>query len=348
MSRPETLDRFAAIAPVVRAQLAAVTSLAHVETFHPNAFDFSTATAPAELDFLSRVCLGQPGHHRRAVAYLTKELAQLAEIERHVSAVLALVMGELQDQRDPVNLGNELHNALSCFAAEELQHANTFHRYVRAISGVEPRVERGLFDERLAVFTGDEHPYVKLVALCLSAYVGESVITVFEHRTDALDPPREYLLTRLLHAHGLDEARHVRIDHVAMKVIYPALAADQRERVAELAGRIGRLNHQLDIAFRAATGELLGVDPLAQNPAAAVQQAMTRAFTDRIYAMDGVLATADEVLDQPLRQMITDFSGVDWVHPLGAPAKAAAFAHPASVRPESAQPASAQPAEVLG
>jgi hypothetical protein len=42
--------------------------------------------------------------------------------------------------------------------------------------------------------------------------VGESVITIFEHRTD-------------MHTHGLDEARHVQIDHVAMKMIYPALAA---------------------------------------------------------------------------------------------------------------------------
>jgi hypothetical protein len=230
-----------------------------------------------------------------------------------------MVMGELHDLRDPVNAGHELHYALSCFAAEEIQHANTFYRYVRALSGSEPRVDKALFDERLDVFRTDDHPYVKLVALCCSAYVGESVITVFEHRTDALDPQRARFFTRLLHTHGLDEARHVKIDHVAMKLIYPALTGPQQERVRELLAQIEELNRTLAESFRAATEQILGVDFTTGNPAAAVQLEMTKAFGSKVFDPDGTLHTVDEILDDELSDMITAFSGVGRVHAAGIP-----------------------------
>ncbi|MCX4827776.1 hypothetical protein OG746_03355 [Streptomyces sp. NBC_01016] len=317
-------DQFDGIAEAVRTELASVTRLAHINTFHPNAFDWAEAGTPAEREFASVVAYGEPGHEAEAVAYLTKELAQLAEIERHVSTVMAMVMGELHDLRDPINLGHELHHALSCFAAEEIQHANTFYRYVRALSGAEPRVEAALFDERLDVFRTDDHPYVKLVALCCSAYVGESVITVFEHRTDGLDPDRARFLTRLLHTHGLDEARHVKIDHVAMKLIYPALTAGQQQRVRELLGRIEELNRTLAATFEERTRELLGVDFVTGNPAAAVQLEMTKAFGGKVFAADGTLYSVDEILDDELTALIAEFSGVDRVHAAAvvAPVKA--------------------------
>jgi len=227
---------------------------------------------------------------------------------------MAMVMGELHDLRDPINLGHELHHALSCFAAEEIQHANTFYRYVRALSGAEPRVDKALFDERLDVFRTDDHPYVKLVALCCSAYVGESVITVFEHRTDGLDPDRARFFTRLLHTHGLDEARHVKIDHVAMKLIYPALSAEQQQRVRELLAQIEELNRTLAATFEERTRQLLDVDFVAGNPAAAVQLEMTKAFGGKVFAADGTLHSVDEILDDELTRLITEFSGVDRVH----------------------------------
>lgn len=307
-------DQFDGIAEAVRTELASVTRLAHVNTFHPNAFDWAEAGTPAEREFVSVVAYGETGHEAEAVAYLTKELAQLAEIERHVSAVMAMVMGELHDLRDPINLGHELHHALSCFAAEEIQHANTFYRYVRALSGAEPRVDKALFDERLDVFRTDDHPYVKLVALCCSAYVGESVITVFEHRTDGLDPDRARFFTRLLHTHGLDEARHVKIDHVAMKLIYPALSAEQQQRVRELLAQIEELNRTLAATFEERTRQLLDVDFVAGNPAAAVQLEMTKAFGGKVFAADGTLHSVDEILDDELTRLITEFSGVDRVH----------------------------------
>ncbi|MFI1657827.1 hypothetical protein ACH4ZU_23340 [Streptomyces sp. NPDC020472] len=309
-----TPDQFAGIAEDVRRELDSVTRLAHVNTFHPNAFDWSEANTPVELAHLSTIVYGEPGHEAESVAYITKELAQLAEIERHVSTVMALVMGELHDLRDPVNVGHELHNALSCFAAEEIQHANTFYRYVRALTGIEPRIHKALFDERLDVFRTDDHPYVKLVALCCSAYVGESVITVFEHRTDSLDPQRARFFTRLLHTHGLDEARHVKIDHVAMKMLYPALTGEQQARVRVLLAEIEDLNRRLAMAFQEATAEALGIDFVTGNPSAAVQLRMTLGFAEKIFAPDGTLHTVDEVLDDELRRLITDFTGVGRVH----------------------------------
>ena len=308
------LEMFADIAGAVRAELDSVTRLAHVNTFHPNAFDWSQAAAPAELAYLSTVAYGEPGHEKQAVAYITKELAQLAEIERHVSAVMALIMGELHDLRDPINTGHELHNALSCFAAEEIQHANTFYRYVRALTGIEPRVYKALFDERLEVFRTDDHPYVKLVALCCSAYVGESVITIFEHRTDNLDPRRTHFFTRLLHTHGLDEARHVQIDHVAMKMVYPALTEAQQTRVRELLAQIEDLNRRLAQNFQEATTQALAIDFITTNPSAAVQLEITKAFSQRIFSGDGTLHTVDEILDAELRELIVGFTGVSRVH----------------------------------
>ncbi|MDH6579070.1 hypothetical protein [Kitasatospora sp. MAP5-34] len=309
----------AGIADAVRAELTDVMRFAHVNTFHPNAFDWSEAATPAELEYLSVVAFGEPGHGAKAAAYIAKELAQLAEIERHVSAVMALAMGELHDLPDAVNHGHELHHALSCFAAEEFQHANTFYRYARAVSGIEPRVANGLFEERLAVFRTDDHPYVKLVALCLSAYVGESVITVFEHRTDALDPDRTRFFTRLLHAHGLDEARHVKVDHVAMKLIHPALGESDRERVRALLAEIEDLNRRLAQSFESAVSAALDLDFTTGNPAAETQLAMAKGFGAELFAEDGTLRTVDEILggdllDGGLRELVTRFSGTDRIH----------------------------------
>ncbi|WP_441245310.1 hypothetical protein [Kitasatospora sp. McL0602] len=319
MTATTTDPQFAAVAEAVRSELATVTHLAHINTFHPGAFDWTAAATPDELAYLSQVAFGEPGHEAAAVAYITKELAQLAEIERHVSTVLALIMGELHDLRDDINTSHELHHALSCFAAEEIQHANTFYRYAREISGVEPRVFQGLFTERLAVFRTDDHPYVKLVALCLSAYVGESVITVYEHRTDALDPQRAHFFTRLLHTHGLDEARHVKIDHVAMKLLHPALTPEQQARVRVLLEQIEDLNRRLAGNFQEATSKALDIDYTLGNPAAAIQLEITKGFGARLFAEDGTLRDADEMLDAELLDLVIRFSGRGSVHGTATP-----------------------------
>ncbi|MBM7169476.1 hypothetical protein JQK87_13835 [Streptomyces sp. G44] len=298
-----------------RHKLDSIMSLAHVNTFHPNAFDWSRARTPADLAFLSEVTWGEPGHEDEAIAYIVKELGQLAEIERHVSATMALVLSEMSPRTTPGPLaaGHELHHAVSCFAAEELHHANTFYRYVREISGLEPRLDDGLFTERLAVFQEDDHPYVKLIALCCSAYVGESVVTVFEHRTDHLDPGREYFLTRLLHLHGLDEARHIQLDHFVMRDLYQELTPAQRARTRVLASRIEELNVRLAVSFADLVLRLTGVD-VHTVPAARTQLAITQAFASRVFDEHGDPRTADEVLDDGLLDLVSRFSGVGHVH----------------------------------
>lgn len=301
--------------PDGRHKLDSIMSLAHVNTFHPNAFDWPKARTAANLAFLSEVTWGAPGHEGEAVAYIVKELGQLAEIERHVSATMALVLSEmpLHTGLGPLADGHELHHAVSCFAAEELHHANTFFRYVREISGLEPRLADGLFAERLAVFQEDDHPWVKLIALCCSAYVGESVVTVFEHRTDHLDPARQYFLTQLLHLHGLDEARHVQVDHFVMRDLYRELTPEQRVRTRELVTRIEELNGRLAVAFAALVEELTGVD-VNTVPAARTQLAITQAFASRVFDEHGDPRTADEVLDGELLDLVRGFSGVGHVH----------------------------------
>ena len=179
-----------------------------------------------ELDFLAEHLYGHRDEHTRTVAYLYKELAQLAEIEMHVAMVMVRVIAEsAQCDGDRLWVGSDLVHALSCFASEEIQHANTFYRYVRTLTGVDLKIENNFFRERLALYLGDERPLVKLAALCATAYVGESVITVFETRMKSVDPGMRSPFTYLLHLHGLDEARHIKVDHFMIDHVIPSLSA---------------------------------------------------------------------------------------------------------------------------
>jgi hypothetical protein len=303
----------------LREDLDDIMALAHINTFHPNAFNWNRANTPSELAFLSTVAWDEPGHEPEAVAYITKELAQLSEIERHISSVLALILSELPrwPDLDPFAEGYQLHHALSCVAAEEMQHANTFYRYVREISGLEPRLTDGLFEQRMQVFQGQDHPWVKLIALCCSAYVGESIITVFERRTDHLDPDRRHFLTRLLHMHGLDEARHIKVDHFVMRELFPGLTATRQGRVRTLVEEIDALNLTLAKGFTALTARLTGVD-VSQVPSYRTQMALTVGFAGRLFDPDGRPRSMDDLLDDPLREQLTQFSGAGHVHRAGS------------------------------
>ncbi|WP_432011987.1 hypothetical protein [Streptomyces cucumeris] len=299
----------------LRDRLGEIMALAHVNTFHPNAFEWPEARTPENLAFLSTMAYGTLGHERGANAYIVKELAQLAEMERHVSATMALILSELP--RHPglgeLSEGHELHHAVSCFAAEELQHSNTFFRYVREISGIEPQLTDNHFAERLALFQGDDHPWIKLIALCLSAYVGESVMTVFERRANQLDPERRYFLTQLLHLHGLDEARHIKVDHFVMKELYAQLNDEQRQRMRQILAGIDDYNRILATEFTALIGDLAGVD-ISQVPAHHVQMTITQRFRERLFDNHGNPRTADELLDAELQQLLNGFSGEGHVH----------------------------------
>jgi hypothetical protein len=298
----------------LRQSLDTITKLAHVNTFHPNAFDWPEAAREEELDFLSRVSFERPGCNEAAIAYVTKEMAQLAEIERHVSAVMTIVMSEMQGDGHPLSEGFELHHALSCFAAEEVNHADTFYRYVRELSGREPCLGDNLFRERLALYEGTESPYVKLAALCCSAYIGESVITVFERRTLAFDPRRERFFTRLLYVHGLDEARHVQTDHFIINEVIPSFTTEERDQMRRILKGQEELNMRLAWNFEQFIKKMFGVDYTVGNPSYAMQMRLTQVFGEKVLGSD-VIRPVDEMLDADDLALLHDFARVASVHP---------------------------------
>jgi hypothetical protein len=298
----------------VRESLDNITKLAHVNTFHPNAFHWPEASKQEEIEFLSEIAFLGPGHCREATAYVTKEMAQLAEIERHVAAVMTIVMSEMQGDGNDLSEGFELHHALSCFAAEEVNHADTFYRYVRELSGLEPTLGENLFAERLALYQGPESPYVKLAAICCSAYIGESVITVFERRTLAFDPRRERFFTRLLYVHGLDEARHVQTDHFVINEIIPRFGDEDRAALRRIITRQEELNFMLAERFQRRTSELFGVDYAAGNPSYDMQMRLTRVFSEKVLGGDEI-RPIDELLSEADLELLNEFASVSSVHP---------------------------------
>lgn len=58
-----------------------INEYAHLNYLHPNRMPWEQAAVGGELDFLSCALVGEAGQEDKAVAYLYKELAQLAEIE---------------------------------------------------------------------------------------------------------------------------------------------------------------------------------------------------------------------------------------------------------------------------
>jgi hypothetical protein len=299
--------------PAVSAQpLSRVNDLAHVHTFHPHALPWERAYNDEELRFLSRVAFGEEGHEQASVAYVVKELAQLAEIERHVSAVMAIALSQLQNDDGPLGRGTPLHDAISCFAAEELNHSNAFHRYVREMSGADFAVQDNLFQERLDLYLGSESPYVKLAALCCTAYIGESLMMVFERRTRTHDPKLAYFLPTLLHLHNLDEERHIQVDHWIINELIPSLSEEEMSQLRSIVLRTEELNFKLAGAFEVRAKEFFGLDYTDGNLAAALQMRLTIGFATQV--LTGTICPVDEAIDDETRRLVADFSGADWVH----------------------------------
>lgn len=297
----------------MRSVLHSINEKAHINTVHPNGLRWPKDLTDDELNFISLVAFGSPNHHQKAIVYLTKELAQLAEIERHVSAVLAIVMSELQVDKQPLSDGFELHHALSCFAAEELHHANMFYRYVRLISGRDFKYPDNLFSERVGLYHGFDSPYVKLAALCCSAYIGESVITVFERRTKALDPEMHFFLTQLLHAHGLDEARHIKTDHFVFDYVIPSLNEQEKCRMRQILEDTEALNTELAKRFGAFAKETFGVDYTEQNLGHQTQLKLTKTFRSLVFGGE-IICKVDDAMTEADRQMVLEFANSPVVH----------------------------------
>ncbi|WP_448547458.1 hypothetical protein [Thalassotalea fusca] len=294
-------------------KLEQINSNAHQQTFHPNALNWQKATGEKELEFMSEYVFERPDRVRESVAYIAKELAQLAEIEKHVTAVVTLVLSELQAFKHPLNSGPALHHALSCFGAEELNHANTFFRYVNEITAIDFRLAENFFEERVGLYQGEDNPFVKLVGLHASAYVGESVITAFESRAIAKDPQSQQFITELLVAHGLDEHRHIEFDHFVFDEIMPCLTDEELARAKQIAIETEELNFKLAASFEQHAIETLGVDYKSGNVCHEFQMALTKRFMEIVFSGNGI-SKVDHYLTPDDRALLEKFSGRSEVH----------------------------------
>lgn len=290
-----------------------INQYAHLNYLHPNRMPWERAAELDELDFLSRVLVGKAGEERKAVAYLYKELSQLAELEMHVATVLCRVACELQAERTPFNAGAGLYHTLSCFAAEEINHANSFYQYVRHLAGRDIKLPDNLFQQRVELYSGNDAPLVKLAALCSAAYVGESVITVFERKLKLADPLQHRFLTQLLHFHGLDEARHIQCDHAVFDEIVPALSAAERMRMHQLIEDTEALNTQLAMASAATVKAAFDLDYSEGNAAARTQLDITLRFRKLVQSGD-LIRKVDEHLDDETAAILRRFSSSSVVH----------------------------------
>lgn len=297
----------------MHSKLNAINSNAHMNTFHPNSLSWPETVNADEQDYISRFCFGHAGEQHKAIAYIAKELAQLAEIEKHVTAVLTIALSELQGFEHPLNQDYALHNALSCFGAEELNHANTFFRYVRHLTNIDFRLTNNLFDERVAVYQKDDSPFVKLVAMHASAYVGESVITAFEYRARDMDPDENYFFTEVLVKHALDEHRHVEFDHFVFDEILPTLSPEEKDRAREMAMETERLNGLLASAFEQHAITTLGTDYRIGNRAWDVQMKLTARFRDIVFSGTEI-GKVDNALTEEDKALLQAFSGLPTVH----------------------------------
>ncbi|MBN2975002.1 diiron oxygenase [Pseudomonas sp. MAFF 301381] len=290
-----------------------INELAHINYLHPNRMEWTAARTDVELQFLSTALVGEAGQEEKAVAYLYKELGQLAEIEMHVANTMTRILGEAQSDNDTLGAGDSLYGALSCFAAEEINHASSFYQYIRHLSGRDIKLKDNLFNERRALYDENDSPRIKLAALCATAYVGESIITVFERRLKVLDPMQRSLLTRLLHFHGLDEARHIQFDHFVFEHVIPSFTASERRRMHQLIHDTEAMNTQLAITSGEQIKAAFNLDYTQNNKAAQTQLDMTLRFREIVQSQD-LIRTVDEHMDVDTADIVKAFSRASTIH----------------------------------
>ncbi|MDO4907940.1 hypothetical protein [Neisseria sp.] len=290
-----------------------INQYAHLNYLHPNRMPWEDAATESELDFLSRALVGEAGQEKKAVAYLYKELAQLAEIEMHVATVMSRILCELQGETDSFTAGDGLYHAISCFASEEINHANSFYQYVRHLSGRDIKLNNNLFQQRIDIYNDNDAPLIKLAALCSTAYVGESIITVFERRLKALDPMQHSFLTRLLHFHGLDEARHIQCDHAIFDQIIPTFTRAEHQRMQQLIQETESLNTQLAMSSAETVKSAFDLDYTEGNIAAATQLDMTLRFREIVQSGE-TIRKVDDYMDDETAAIVQQFSQASKVH----------------------------------
>jgi para-aminobenzoate N-oxygenase AurF len=304
-------------------QLLDINRNAHKQTLHPMSLPWPAAISDDERRYCSQFVFGDDTHGGEALIYVAKELAQLSEIEKHVSAVMALVLTELGGFEHEIAAGYALHNALSCFAAEELQHADMFYRYVRLLLGRDFKLADNRMAARLALYQGDDSVLVKLGALVAGAYVGESVMTVFEHRIDRMDPTARFFVSQVVKLHGLDEARHIQFDHFIFEHVIARYTPAETRRFGQILQGQLELNRALGLDFEELARATTGRDYLTGNLAHATQQRLFEVFAKLVFA-GGRARRIDDVLDDSVHGVLSEFAGIAQIHPAARPAAAAA------------------------
>jgi len=288
---------------------------AYRQSFHPSSLAWPQALGADEIAYCSRFVFNDEHHGPEALVYIAKELAQLAEIEKHVSAVMALLLADLGGAVHELAAGHGLHNALSCFAAEELQHADMFYRYVRLLLGRDFKLTDNRLAARLALYQGDDSMQVKLGALVAGAYIGESVMTVFEHRIDRMDPDGQFFVSQVVKLHGADEARHIEFDHFVFEHMIARYTPSETRRFGQILQGQLELNRALGIDFEHLAMSALGRDYLTGNVAHATQQRLLDVFARLVFA-GGRARRIDDVLDSTVRAVLTEFAGITQIHPI--------------------------------
>jgi hypothetical protein len=303
-------------------QLLNINRNAHKQTQHPMSLDWPEVLSEDEKRYCSRFVFGDDAHGAEALTYIAKELAQLSEIEKHVSTVMALLLTELGSVDHELASGYALHNALSCFAAEELQHADMFYRYVRLLLGRDFKLADNRMAARLALYQGDDSVFVKLGALVAGAYVGESVMTVFEHRIDRMDPQTRFFVSQVVKLHGLDEARHIQFDHFVFEHVIARYSPSETRRFGQILQGQLELNRALGIDFEQLAHSVIGCDYLTGNVAHATQQRLLEVFAKLVFA-SGRARRIDDVLDDGVQRVLSEFAGTSQIHPIARPVPAA-------------------------
>ncbi|WP_373368399.1 hypothetical protein [Serratia fonticola] len=195
-----------------------------------------------------------------------------------------------------------------------MNHANSFYQYVRHLSGRDIKLGNNLCKQRVELYCDEnDAPLIKLAALCSTAYVGESIITVFERRLKVLDPMQHSFLTRLLHFHGLDEARHIQCDHAIFEQVIPTFTVAERKRMHHLIQETEVLNTQLAKASAETVKAAFDLDYTERNYAAKTQLDMTMRFREIVQSGD-LIRKVDDYMDEETAAIVCQFSQVSRVH----------------------------------
>jgi hypothetical protein len=188
---------------------------------------------------------------------------------------------------------------------------------VRVLNGRDLHVPSNLMADRIALFRGPESPFLKLVALIGSAYVGETTITLFQHRIAKLDPERRHFISKMIWSHDQDEKRHIRFDHFVFGTLLPSLTLEERKRFGEILTAQTTMALALGARLDAIIGETFGVEYVEGNKARALQYGLLRSWGGKLFASEQV-RFADDVIDEEERRLVSEFAGVDRIHPESA------------------------------